>query len=361
MNKRYFIRVFRQAAIAWNNNNAPSCGAAIAYYTVFSLAPLLLIAVNVASLVIGTDAARKGLASQLEPTLGSPTADALLTLLDNSYKSGGNAGFTVLGLCVFLLGASGVFAQIQDCLNVIWKTAAPVRVDNVVVHFLKHRLLSFMAVVLVGFLLLAFLIMSSVLTALTHWTTVIPGSALMWHGASMLVSVSFITLLFALIFKLLPDVAIAWKHVWVGAMLTAMLFTLGQQLIGLYLGQVGPASAFGAAGSVVVLLVWVYYSAQILLFGAEFTHAMVQDKLKLTPEQLQTIRELSNKQNQTLADIQRHSTADPAAAAQEFQDFRKQHDELLNSILTPRQRQTWIQMTGQAYDFTPEALRMPKK
>jgi len=273
MTVRIFFALVKRAAVAWNDDNAPTYGAAIAYYTVFSLAPLLLIAINVASVAVGEDAARDEIAAEIQRTLGPATADAFAAMLDSAYKTGDHAGFTVIGLAVLLVGASGVFVQLQDALNVIWKTAAPPRTDSIVVHFLRHRLFSFAAVLGTGFLLLVSLIVSSVLAALSHWVASFPGSAIMWQGLAMLVSFGFITLLFALIFKLLPDHPIAWGDVWIGALLTALLFTAGQQLIGLYLGQTSLASSYGAAGSLVVLLVWVYYSAQLVLFGAEFTYA----------------------------------------------------------------------------------------
>jgi membrane protein len=265
----------KQAAVAWSDDNAPTLGASLAYYTAFSLAPLLLIAISMGSLIVGEGAARSGIIAEIRQTLGPATADAFVAVLDSAYHTGGHAGVTLIGLATLLLGASGAFVQLQDALNIIWKTEAPPRTGNVVVHFLRHRLLSFTAVLGTGFLLLVSLIVSSVLAALSQWMAA--SAALfdwpaLWHAVSMLVSFGFITLLFAVIFKVLPDAPIAWRDVWIGSMLTAALFTLGQYLIGLYLGQTSVASTYGAAGSLVVLLIWVYYSAQLVLFGAEFTH-----------------------------------------------------------------------------------------
>src|SRR5262249_52965897 len=169
---------------------------------------------------------------------------------------------TVVGLVTLLLGASGVFVQLQDSLNIIWKVDAKPRTENFIVHFLRNRLLSFTAVVGTGFLLLVSLIVSAVLSAFSHWLASSSlGMPVLWHVLSSVVSFAFITLLFALIFKLLPDVSVAWRDVWMGSVLTALLFVAGQYAIGLYLGQSSVASAYGAAGSLVVLLVWVYYSA----------------------------------------------------------------------------------------------------
>jgi membrane protein len=275
MSPRKLFRVLKQAATAWSDDRAPTMGAALAYYTAFSLAPLLLLAISMASLVLGEDIARGGTAAQIRQTLGPDTGAAVAGLLDNAYRTGGQAGITLAGLATLLLGASGVFLQLQESLNVIWKTQAPARQGSVIVHFLRYRLLSFTAVLCTGFLLLVSLVVSALLAALSQEleSTWVLGNPTLWRAVSSLVSLGMITLLFALIFKLLPDQAVAWRDVWGGAALTAVLFTMGQYLIGLYLGQSGVASAFGAAGSLVVLLVWVYYSAQILLFGAEVTYA----------------------------------------------------------------------------------------
>jgi membrane protein len=273
-----FFRLIKEAAIAWSNDKAPTLGAALAYYTAFSLAPLLLIAIGIASLIVGESSARSGILSELRQTLGPAMGDAVAALLDNAYETGGNAAITAVGLITLLVGASGVFVQLQESLNAIWKADARPRTGNVVMHFLRNRLLSFTAVIGTGLLLLLSLIVSSVLAALSDWLTSENwlGSPLLWQALSMLVSFVFVTLMFGLIFKLLPDVPVAWRDVWLGAVLTAALFTLGQHLIGLYLGHSSVASAYGAAGSVVVLLIWVYYSAQIVLFGGEFTHVYAQ-------------------------------------------------------------------------------------
>jgi membrane protein len=269
-----FFRLVKQAAVAWNDDNATTLGAAIAYYTVFSLAPLLLMAISMASLLVGEEQAQSGIGDQIRHTLGPVTADAITAMLQSTQRAGGNVGVTLLGGATLLIGASGAFVQLQEALNLIWKTAAKPRRGNFLVYFLRNRLLSFAAVLGTGFLLLVSLIVSTILAAAEHWlaSASFAGEAALWHGLFMLVSLGFVTLLFAWIFKLLPDVPIAWRDVWLGAFLTAVLFTGGQHLIGLYLGQSSVASAYGAAGSLVVVLLWVYYSAQIVLFGAEFTH-----------------------------------------------------------------------------------------
>jgi len=180
-----------------------------------------------------------------------------------------------VGLVILLLGASGIFVQLQSSLNVIWKTEAPPKVENFIMHFLRHRFLSFSAVLTTGLLLLASLFASIALAAIQQWmpTGSVLADVRLWHLLTMAVSFVLVTLLFAAIFKLLPDAPVSWREAMVGAVVTAVLFTAGQQALSFYLGYSAVASAYGAAGSLVVILVWVYYTAQIVLFGAEFTHA----------------------------------------------------------------------------------------
>jgi membrane protein len=298
MNPRRFCQLIKQAAISWSDNNATTYGASLAYYAIFSLAPLLFLTIDMASLLVGENAARSGIIDQIRQTVGASTANAVAAVLDGATQTGGHAGITVLGLVLLLLGASGVYVELQEALNLIWKTEAPPRIGSAVIHFIKHRLLSFTAVLGTGVLLLLSLIVSSVLAAISHWMTSFPGSIFLWQGLALLVSFAFVTMLFALIFKLLPDAPIAWADVWIGSLLTSVLFTLGQQLIGVYLGQSGVASAYGAAGSLAALLVWVYYSAQIVLFGAEFTHAFALTQGSCSPSRQNGAKVASPKPSQ---------------------------------------------------------------
>ncbi|HYV38440.1 MAG TPA: YihY/virulence factor BrkB family protein [Gemmataceae bacterium] len=276
MRIKQFWHLLKAAASAWSDDNAQTHGAALAYYTAFSLAPLLLIAISMTAVLVGEDNAQSAVGSEIRRTLGPLPADAASKILENAQDSGGNTHITLIGLVMLVVGASGVFIQLQDALNIIWKTEAPPRIGNVVMHFIRHRLLSFAAVVGTGFLLLVSFVVSTMLTALAQWLTTFPGSSLLWQALAALLSLGLIALLFALIFKLLPDAPIAWGDVWQGSLLTAVLFTLGQQLIAFYMAHAGIASAHGAAGSLVVALVWVYYASQIVLFGAEFTHVYAQ-------------------------------------------------------------------------------------
>jgi membrane protein len=263
--------VLKEAARAWSADKAPQMGAALAYYTIFSLAPLLLIAIGVAGLVFGEEAARGEILQQIEGTVGRPTAEAVEAMLSNARADTGK-GMTLVGLITLLFGASGVFIQLQDALNVIWKVHAK---SSGVRGFVRDRLLSFLVVAGTGFLLLVSVVLSSLLAALNKYLTPssLPGGVALWQGLHALVSLGIITLLFAMIYKVLPDARVAWRDVWAGAVLASLLFAVGKHLIGLYLGRSGVASTFGAAGSVVLVLVWVYYSSQILLFGAEVAHA----------------------------------------------------------------------------------------
>jgi membrane protein len=271
MRPRDYLTLVKDAAAAWSEDRAPRMGAALAYYTVFSLAPLLLIAVGIAGAVFGEEAAAGEIVGQIEGTIGKPAAETIQEVLRHTSALEGNVLFMALGLIVLLLGASGAFAELQDSLNTIFR--APPWKSSGLLHTLRQRFLSFAMVLVIGFLLLVSLVVSAALAALGKFLTpeAVPGGMLLWHGVNLLVSLGFITVLFALLYKVLPDDELNWGDVWVGAAVTAFLFTVGKSLIGSYLGQTSTASAFGAAGSLVVLLVWVYYSAQLLLFGAELT------------------------------------------------------------------------------------------
>jgi membrane protein len=241
-------------------------GAALAYYTVFSLAPLVLIAISIASLVFH-EQAQERITAEIESTTGSTVAKAVQETIKNAQSTGGSTAASIIGIIVLLFGASGVFGQLQDSMNKIWEV--PAKASGGVWGFIRTRLLSFAMVLGIGFLLLVSLIISTALSAMGKYLA--PGQSFVAQAINQVISFGFITLLFALIFKVLPDRPVAWNDVWMGAALTALLFVIGKYLIGLYLGQGSVTSAFGAAGSLVVILLWVYYASQILLFGAQFT------------------------------------------------------------------------------------------
>ncbi|MFT5533526.1 MAG: membrane protein [Burkholderiaceae bacterium] len=258
---------------SWLDDYAPSMGAALAYYTMFSIAPLLLIVISLAGLVFGAEAVRGEIVAQLSGMMGENGARAIESLLQSVSKPADNIPATLLGLVLLLIGATTVFGELQDALNRIWRVPQR-RVRSGLLHLLRTRLLSFGMILGIGFLLMISLVLSAALAALRRWWGPLFSE---WEALASIVdlvlSFGMSTTVFALIYKLIPRVQIGWRDVLVGALVTAFLFTLGKHLIGLYIGTSGVTSAFGAAGSLVVVLVWVYYSAQIFLLGAEFTWA----------------------------------------------------------------------------------------
>lgn len=265
----------------WNQDKVPLYAAAIAYYTIFSLAPLLLIAISIAGVFFGEEAARGELVSQIQGLVGREGAEAIQTMIENVNRPGsGGSIASIIGVVTLLLGASAVFGQLQEALNIIWEVQP--RPGQGIMSFLKTRFLSFAMVVVIGFLLLVSLVLSAVLAGINaFFSDLLPGFGALWQVVNFLISFGVITVLFASIYKFLPDVKVPWSNLWVGSAVTAFLFTIGKLLIGLYLGNSSVGSTYGAAGSLVVLLVWVFYSAQILLIGAEFTQ--VYSKYRGTP------------------------------------------------------------------------------
>jgi membrane protein len=268
------LLLLKETLASWNAHKAPKMGAALAYYTTFSMAPLVVLTVGLAGMVVEQAEARAAIVSQLSTLMGTDggtIAEAILTHSANQEKG---LWATVLGFLVLLVGASGVFAELQDSLNTIWD--APPR-QRPWLALLQERLLSFAMVFVLGFLMLVSLVLSAgiatVGAGLQSW---LPGFDLVWESANSLASFVVITLLFAAIYRFLPDVRIAWRDVWTGAALTAALFILGKLLLGFYIARSAFASVYGAVGSLVIILVWVFYSAQIFFFGAEFTRAFAR-------------------------------------------------------------------------------------
>lgn len=260
----------RDAAQAWIDDRCARMGAALAYYTLLSLAPLLLIVVSLAGLVVGDEAARGQVALQLRGLLGDSGAQAVQGLLAGARWPAGSLLATAVGLLLMLVGATTVFAELQDTLDHIWR--APQRPQAGPWALLRTRVLSFGLVLGVGFLLIVSLLVDAVLAAgQQRWAGAEGATSLAIELLGAGAGFALTATLFAMIFKWMPRARIAWGDVWAGALLTALLFTLGRQAIGLYLGRGAVGSGYGAAGSLVVVLVWVYYSAQIFLFGAELT------------------------------------------------------------------------------------------
>jgi membrane protein len=273
---RQWWRIVKAALSAWIDDYAPSMGAALSYYTVFSLAPLLVIVISVAGLIFGADAVRGAIFSQIDGLMGAEAAKGIQDLLVNVSKPSTGILGTVIGLVVLLIGATTVFAELQDALDRIWK--APARVTSSgLVTLLRTRLLSFGMILGISFLLTVSLVAGAAIAALGKWWS---GWFEGWEVAARVIDTvvgfSMTTAVFALIYKVMPRVKVSWGDVWVGAAVTALLFTAGRFLISLYIGKTGVASGFGAAGSIVVIFVWVYYSAQIFLVGAEFTWVYAQ-------------------------------------------------------------------------------------
>jgi membrane protein len=262
--------VARRAAQAWVDDRAASMGAALAYYTLFSLAPLLLIVIAVAGLVFGPDAARGQIFDELSGFIGAPGAATVQQLLESVNRPAGGVAATVTGIVLMLVGATTVFAELQSTLDRIWR--APVAPPGGLWGLLRARVLSFGLILGLGFLLIVSLVLSAALSALqTWWAQAFGGWDLVLQVFNYVSSLALMTALFAAIYKLMPRVRVAWSDVWVGATVTAVLLTIGRVLIGLYLATGAVTSGFGAAASLVAVMVWVYYSAQIFLLGAEFT------------------------------------------------------------------------------------------
>lgn len=264
------LRLFKEAFQHWQKDKVSRLAAALAYYTVFSVAPLLIIAIAIAGAVFGKSAAEGQLMSQLEGLVGNEAIGVIEIALKNASQPGTGSIASLISIGVLLMGASGVFAQLQDALNTVWHVQP--KPGRGIRGFIRKRLLSFCMVLAIGFLLILSLIISAVISALSQYNTdFLPGSAFLWSNIDFFVSLGLMIFMFALMYKYVPDVKIGWKDVLVGATITALLFSFGKFLLEWYLSQNSAASAYGAAGSLIVFLAWVYYSAQIILFGAEFT------------------------------------------------------------------------------------------
>ena len=270
------LTLIKQAITAWLDDAAPSMGAALSYYTIFSLAPLLLIVMSVAGFVFGAEAARGELFGQLRGLMGSDAAAALETLLASLNKPAQSIGASMVGVALLVIGATSVFGELQNALDRIWR--APIRQKNSgLLNLLRERLLSIGMIFGLAFLLMVSLVAGAFVSALGKWwAPIFGGWEIVAQIANAAVGFMLSTLVFAMIYKLMPRAQVRWQDVWIGALVTSALFTMGKFLIGLYIGKSGVASGFGAAGSIAVILVWVYYSAQIFLIGAEFTWVYAQ-------------------------------------------------------------------------------------
>lgn len=275
MNLRRMPALLKQTASEWLDDKAPSRAASLSYYTVFSIAPLLLIAVAVAGLVFGRQAVHGEVSAQLQSLLGAGSAQAIEEMMASASKVGSGVVASIIGVVLLGLGACGAFVELQDTLNEMW--GVDKKETSGVLGFIRARLLSFAMIGVIAFLLLVSLVVSAGLAAMGSFARDrLPAGELLFHAVNFVVSFGVITFLFAAIFKILPEAKVPWRDVWVGAGVTSLLFVIGKLVIGLYLGKSSTASSYGAAGSFAVLLIWIYYSAMIVFFGAEFTQVVAR-------------------------------------------------------------------------------------
>jgi membrane protein len=262
--------LLKGSASAWSNDKAPSRGAALSYYTIFAMPPLFMIAIFMASLLFDPTSVRTQMFSEVGGLIGKKSAEAIEAAMSAQYETNKGLFASAIAIVTLLVTTTGLFIELQDALNSIWGVEA--KPGQGLKGFVRNRLLSFAMVVGIGFLLLVSLLVSAALAALSKYMNeLFPGVGILSIVISDLVSFGVVAVLFALIFKVLPDVKIAWRDVWIGAVVTSVLFTAGKFLLGWYLGRSTTITAYGAAGSLVLILLWVYYSAQILFFGAEIT------------------------------------------------------------------------------------------
>lgn len=272
----------------WKEDHASRLSAALAYYTIFSLAPMLVIVIAITSLLWDADVVRQQILDQVQGLVGPKGADFIASLITNTGTPAQDIFATIIGILTLLVGALGVFNELHNSLNIIWdmEEEKPKGFLQTVKKVIIDRLLSFTMILGIGFLLLVSLVISTGLSAVQETIgNIFPLSELILQGINLVISIGVITVLFALMFKFLPDAEIAWRDVWLGAFVTAILFSIGKTAIGIYLGNSSVGSSFGAAGSLILLLLWIYYSAQIFFFGAEFTQVYANNYgSKIVPE-----------------------------------------------------------------------------
>jgi membrane protein len=272
MNVKTVWHLIKNTVAEWQEDNALRLGAALSYYTAFSLAPLLLIVISVAGLALGNDVARSKILDEMRALIGTQGSGAIETMLENASKPAASIVSSIIGFISLILGATGVVGELHDAMNTVWEVEA--KPAGGVLGYIRQRVFSFAMVIGIGFLLLVSLVISAGVAAVGHmWGG---GTGILYQSINFLLSLAVTCALFALMFRFLPDVRIRWRNAWVGGILTAILFTIGKTLTGIYLGRSAIASTFGAAGSFAVVLVWVYYSSQIVFFGAEFTQVYAE-------------------------------------------------------------------------------------
>ncbi|WP_293100658.1 YihY/virulence factor BrkB family protein [Moorena sp. SIOASIH] len=279
MNPKAILGLLKETFKEWKEDNASRLAAALSYYMIFSLAPVLIIAIAIVGSIFGEEAAKGEIVEQIQGLVGEQGAQFIQTAITNANRPDASGGLaSLISIVVLLFGASGVFGELQDALNTIWDVK--LKPGRGIWGILKKRILSFLTVLGVGLFLLLSAVLSTALSALRSYESEFLKELgflwlyqlnFVWTILDLLVSFGILSLMFALVYKYLPDVKIAWKDVWVGAIITTLLFNLGKWLLSWYLGRSSFSSSYGAAGSLVVLLAWVYYSSQIIFLGAEFT------------------------------------------------------------------------------------------
>ncbi|WP_233233287.1 YihY/virulence factor BrkB family protein [Bordetella sp. LUAb4] len=271
MHLRRFYDMAKKAVNAWLDDYAPSMGAAIAFYTVFSLAPLVIIVIAVAGFFWGREAVQGQLFEQITAMVGADGAKAVESVVQGAQAPTQGIIATAISIVVLLVGSTTVFAELQSALDRIWEVPAAEKASGIW-NTVRARLLSFGLVLALAFLLIVSLIISAMLSAMGSWAaSLLPAWEFLLQAINIVVGLGFTTVLFAMIYRFMPRASVAWRDVWTGAIVTAVLFEIGKFLIGLYVGKASVASSYAAAGSLVVVLIWVYYAAQVFLLGAEFT------------------------------------------------------------------------------------------
>jgi membrane protein len=283
MSIRRFYHLARKSVEAWFDDYAASMGAAIAYYTVFSIAPLLIIVIAVAGVVFGREAVEGQIVAQIADLIGVETAMGVQGLIRSASRPASGTVATIISIALLLIGATSVFAELQTALDRIWRVPVAAQRAGWWVT-LRARVLSFGLILGLAFLMMVSLIVSAAVAAFAKWASgMIPAAEMVLHGINLGISLAISSTMFAMIYKFMPQARIEWRDVWVGAAVTAVLFEVGKIGIGMYLGKSGMTSAYAAAGSLVVLLIWVYYSAQIFLLGAEFTWVLATEHSAAKP------------------------------------------------------------------------------
>jgi membrane protein len=264
------LQLIKQTIEEWQKDEAPRMGASLAYYALFSLAPLLVIVIAIVGFVYKGDTVGQ-IQKQVQSLVGADAAKTIAAAIHNAGTFGHGLIATAVSFIILSLGATGVFSELHTAMNKIWKV--PRREHGFILGVVREKFAAFTMVLGIAFLLLISMIVSAVLSAVTaYFNYLVPGATFVWHIVDLMVSFGVVTLLFALLFRYVPDERVTWRDVWIGAVATALLFDIGKFLIGFYIGKSSVGSMFGAAGSVVVILAWVYYSSQLVFFGAEFTH-----------------------------------------------------------------------------------------